>query len=204
MNKKIILSMVGMMLFGMIIGTGIMMNDEAYKAVKGAINGGGTDNMIGYMGVNGINPLQIQSMDIETALLMVQSNRANLLETQLRDQINEVTKRNELLAELNKLINSLVSEKHQSKVSYTLDQTTTDSLKEYGILSESKQSYSLHEIDTMITTLKARVDNASNSQQMDMLRLQSLSNKRNEAFDIMTNFVKKMQDSRSSIIGNMR
>lgn len=71
-------------------------------------------------------------------------------------------------------------------------------------MSESKQSYSLHEIDTMITTLKARVDNASNSQQMDMLRLQSLSNKRNEAFDIMTNFVKKMQDSRSSIIGNMR
>src|SRR5690606_5345017 len=85
MNKKIILSMVGMMLFGMIIGTGIMMNDEAYKAVKGAIDGGGTDNMIGYMGVNGINPLQIQSMDIETALLMVQSNRANLLETQLKD-----------------------------------------------------------------------------------------------------------------------
>jgi len=39
---------------------------------------------------------------------------------------------------------------------------------------------------------------------MDMLRLQSLSNKRNEAFDVMTNFIKKMQDSRSSIIGNMR
>jgi len=37
-----------------------------------------------------------------------------------------------------------------------------------------------------------------------MLRLQSLSNKRNESFDVMTNFVKKMQDSRSSIIGNMR
>ncbi|WJH32173.1 hypothetical protein N6H13_15585 [Paenibacillus sp. CC-CFT742] len=40
--------------------------------------------------------------------------------------------------------------------------------------------------------------------QMEMLRLQSLSNKRNEAFDVMTNFIKKMQDSRSSIIGNMR
>ena len=41
-------------------------------------------------------------------------------------------------------------------------------------------------------------------QQMDMLRLQSMTNKRNEAFDVMTNFIKKMQDSRSSIIGNMR
>ena len=37
-----------------------------------------------------------------------------------------------------------------------------------------------------------------------MLRLQSLTGKRNEAFDVMTNFLKKMQESRSSIIGNMR
>lgn len=204
MNKKIMLSMVGMMLFGMVIGTGIMMNDEAYKAVKGAINGGGTDNMIGYVGVNGINPLQLQSMDIETALLMVQNNRANLLDQQLRDQINEVTKRNELAAEINTLISTLVNVKNTSKLSYTLDQATNDALKEHGILSESKQSYSSIEIDQMISKLKSRVDNISNSQQMDMLRLQSLSNKRNEAFDTMTNFIKKMQDSRSSIIGNMR
>ena len=39
---------------------------------------------------------------------------------------------------------------------------------------------------------------------MDMLKLQSLSNRRNEAFDLMTNSVKKMVDSRSSILGNLR
>ena len=55
-----------------------------------------------------------------------------------------------------------------------------------------------------IENLKTGIDSLSNSQQMDMLRLQSLSNKRNEAFDIMTNFMKKMQDNRSSIISNMR
>ena len=37
-----------------------------------------------------------------------------------------------------------------------------------------------------------------------MLRLQSPSSKRNEAFETMTNFIKKMQDNRNSIIGNMR
>ena len=51
---------------------------------------------------------------------------------------------------------------------------------------------------------KTQIDSLGNSQQMDMLRLQSLSNKRNEAFDVMTNFIKKMQDNRSSIVGNMR
>ena len=39
--------------------------------------------------------------------------------------------------------------------------------------------------------LKDQIDSMSNSQQMDMLRLQGLSNKRNEAFDTMTNFIKK-------------
>lgn len=60
------------------------------------------------------------------------------------------------------------------------------------------------EIETAITNIKGLIDNQSNSQQMDMLRLQGLNNKANEAFDVMTNFIKKMQDSRSSIIGNMR
>ncbi|KOS68337.1 hypothetical protein AEA09_07055 [Lysinibacillus contaminans] len=52
--------------------------------------------------------------------------------------------------------------------------------------------------------LDAQIDSMNNSQQMDMLRLQSMSNKRNEAFDEMSNFLKKMQDARSSIIDNMR
>lgn len=58
--------------------------------------------------------------------------------------------------------------------------------------------------EALAQQLKNQIDAVSNTQQMDMLRLQSMSNKRNEAFDVMTNFVKKMQDSRSSIIGNMR
>ena len=52
--------------------------------------------------------------------------------------------------------------------------------------------------------IKQQMDTLANSQQMDTLRLQSLSNKRNEAFDTMTNFIKKMQDNRSSAISNMR
>lgn len=55
-----------------------------------------------------------------------------------------------------------------------------------------------------IMAVKTMIDIAGDSQQAEMLRLQSLSNKRNEAFEVMTNFVKKMQDTRSSIIGTMR
>lgn len=96
----------------------------------------------------GISAGDISSMDVETAMLALQQQRAKQLDAHLQTQLAEVQKRNEQMANLN-----------------------------------AQQG---------------------NSQQMDMLRLQSLGNKRNESFDLMTNFVKKMQDSRSSIIGNMR
>ncbi len=60
------------------------------------------------------------------------------------------------------------------------------------------------QLDTQINQLKDQINTLGSSQQMDMLRMQSLMNKRNEAFDLMTNFIKKMSDSRSSIMGNMR
>lgn len=101
-----------------------------------------------------IQPIDIQGMDLESALQAVQSQRAQLLENQLKDQLEGVQQRNQQLADLN--------------------------------------------------AQQGQMDALSNSQQMDMLRLQSMNSKRNEAFDVMTNFVKKMQDSRSSIIGNMR
>lgn len=120
--------------------------------------------------ISGITPVNISSMDIETALMMVQSERTKLLDAQLQTQIQEVQNRNQLIAELN------------------------------SQLQVAQQNGD----EAAVQKLKGQIDAAGNSQQMDMLRLQSMSNKRNEAFDLMTNFVKKMQDSRSSIIGNMR
>ncbi|MCP1136587.1 hypothetical protein NKT34_25295 [Paenibacillus polysaccharolyticus] len=122
-------------------------------------------------GVNvSVASVNISSMDIETALMMVQQERTRLLDAQLQTQIQEVQNRNQQIADLNAKLQVAQQNGDQAAVQ----------------------------------TLKGQIDALSNSQQMDMLRLQSMSNKRNEAFDLMTNFIKKMQDSRSSIIGNMR
>ncbi|QLG42606.1 hypothetical protein HW560_04070 [Paenibacillus sp. E222] len=114
--------------------------------------------------------MDLSSMDIETALLMVQQERTKLLDSQLQTQIQQVQNRNQAIAELNEQLQAAIQSGDASQVQ----------------------------------VLKGQIDALSNSQQMDMLRLQSMTNKRNEAFDVMTNFIKKMQDSRSSIIGNMR
>ena len=113
------------------------------------------------------NLSSLQGMDLETALMAVQSKRAGLLEGQLKDQLEQIQVQNAEISKLNERLATCKNEEER-------------------------------------TLLKQQINTLSNSQQMDMLRLQSLSHKRNEAFDTMTNFIKKMQDSRSSIITNMR
>ena len=59
------------------------------------------------------------------------------------------------------------------------------------------------DIDTAITKIKGMIDAESNNQQMDMLRLQSLNNKKNESIEILTNTQKKHTDAASNIIRNI-
>ena len=59
------------------------------------------------------------------------------------------------------------------------------------------------QIDAPITKIKGMIDAESNNQQMDMLRLQSLNNKKNESIEILTNTQKKHADGTSNIIRNI-
>jgi hypothetical protein len=58
------------------------------------------------------------------------------------------------------------------------------------------------EIEAAITKVKGMIDAESNNQQMDMLRLQSLNNKKSESVEILTGTQKKHSDSTSGIIRN--
>jgi archaellum component FlaC len=192
--------------------------------------------------IGGLSAAQIQSMDIETLMMTVQSQRANLLETQLKDQIAAVSARNQQVAKLNELLNAanqvlngfVGDAKSDSKLSekgggswFANEKNLNSQLAANGITIPSSEgggagtmngpngtdapspngingNTTKGQIETIVQKIKSQIDSLTNTQQMDMLRLQSLNNKRNEAFDLMSNFVKKMQDSRSSILSNMR
>ncbi|WP_187394988.1 hypothetical protein [Pigmentiphaga aceris] len=165
-------------------------------------------------GAGAINLQNLQSLDLETALMMVQSERTKLLDSQLQTQIQEVQNRNELSSKLNTALNAMntvlnragtnAADKPSSATDAEIAAVKT-AFKDAGITDVSiTKDTKRSDIETAITKVKGQIDALGNTQQMDMLRLQSMSNKRNEAFDVMTNFVKKMQESRSSIIGNMR
>lgn len=223
--------------------------------------------------LTGVGAIDVTGMDIETALMAVQSQRAQLLESQLTNQIKEVQNRNEQIAKLNNVLSALnsvaanfkgdagatdklVGKKGLDGKNFSLEshaQLVEQALADAGLdrsafdFPADKQGYKTYkagdpdprsnllvvlppisaaraqqlndsalanasgyrdmtkgQIDAAVNKVKGMIDAANNTNQMDMLRLQSLTNKRNEAFDVMSNFIKKMQDSRSSIIGNMR
>ena len=145
------------------------------------------------------------SLDLETALLAVQSQRASQLNAQLADQIAAVQQLNAKLGSLaaataavQAFISAPGEEAFAAASKATRDAGVSHAFLDAPVAERPAQAAAL------LTHLKAVTDASANSQQMDMLRLQSLSGKRNETFDLMSDFVKKMQESRSSIIGNMR
>lgn len=164
MIKKTGLAVTGTILAASMAVGGVQANYD--QELRQALN----NSTSSISSLNGISSLDLSQMDLETALMAVQSQRVQLLDQQLKQQIEETQRRNEQIARLSEALAAA--------------RIANDQVREREI--------------------KAQLDALSNSQQMDMLRLQSLSNKRNEAFDMMTDFIKKMQDSRASIINNMR
>jgi hypothetical protein len=163
------------------------------------------------LGPTGIPGINIAGMDLETAMMAVQSNRANLLDAQLKAEALAVQERNTKIADLNMLHQALEGSGAEglnldSRIKPDSDETYRDKLVSLGIEADSDGDGRLQgsEVEAAANLIHGQIDSLSTSQQMDMLRLQALSNKRNEAFEVMTNFIKKMQDSRASIIGNMR
>jgi hypothetical protein len=166
-------------------------------------------------------PGQIQSMGLETALLAVQTNRATLMEKLLMDQMVALQEKNSKIAALTTLMASLngiltkfgpnanpldgipggmteAEKKNFNDILAATGMKAIDLLGFAGVEFSNKTA-----LDKAVTAVKSSVDNLSNTQQMDMLRIQSISNKRNEAFEMMTTFIKKFNDMVSTIIRNM-
>ena len=201
-------------------------------------------NTINLTPINKITEATIANMDVETAMMAVQSNRVHILEGELKAQVLVVQAKNEQVNRLNQARDALNSVLGKFGSSAKPEETVGDqaALKPVSsknpiwggieltypyaeanvairaadvnpfnkapnnagyiehITPETKKS----DIASAIDAIKSQIDSLTNSQQMDMLRLQSLSSKRNEAFETQTNLSKKFQDPRNSIVGNFR
>lgn len=195
-------------------------------------------------GIN-INEM-LATADIQTLIQMIQSERVQLMDQQLVEQIKTVQGRNDQIARYNNVLSELnaaaarfSSTSPTAKLSDTGGWKTTEphvttgkpvtqgtnvrdsigmALGAAGLDSKellkatfqatekggsgSIDSVTKGQIDAAITKIKGLIDAESNTQQTDMLRLQSLGNKRNESVEVLTSTQKKHSDANSNIIRN--
>ena len=193
------------------------------EAVKRQIPLGRDSMPSGVAGARMAPGFDTTGMDIETAMMAVQISRANLLESQLMSEIGAADKRNKDIGILNNVLRAalqlrfellnvaiLIAPGPNAATPNGANKTMlanafnevgkTDGLKQMGALTYGTKA----ELDNSIAKVKFKLDELSSSQQMDTLRLQSLSSKRNEAFDIMTNLMKKNEEKRATVIKNMQ
>ncbi|GAA2585655.1 hypothetical protein [Microbacterium binotii] len=154
-----------------------------------------------------VNEISLTAFDLEGALRAVQDQRVRLLDQQLSSQITDVQKRNARVVTLNAAItalNAYVAGPTDASLA-TAIAAARPAVESHVLLSATSDSTEVRTAAAdLVATLRSELDAVTNTQQMDMLRLSSLTDKRSEAFDVMSSFLKKMQDSQSSIIGNMR
>ncbi|MEK8130301.1 hypothetical protein WMW72_20560 [Paenibacillus filicis] len=203
--KKRVLPLAGMFVLGIIGGSALMYNDTVYHSIREVLDQGATQNAIGSN--PGITPQSLSSMDIETAMLLVQSNRAALMDNQFNDQLNAVKLKTEELAKQNAVLAVIKAElakispdaKSTDKISASAELTTA--LSQANIVASLKVK---GDLDTLHQQMLSKVDAINNALQMDMLRLQSLMTKRNEALVETTNLLEKKATRPPVVLDRMR
>jgi hypothetical protein len=226
--------------------------------------------------VSGVSNVDISSMSLETAIMYVQSQRAEMLEDGLRGQLQEVKARNDQIKQINgppERASGLQAGRHgpqrQGQARRRPGQgerhhrpaegagrvaparevgreerrntvTLQDGTKYENLSAEEKavaedykakdwafrsDNYSgdkritdikevktgnpnpdvtLKNVEGWIEDAKSAIEGLNSQQQLDMLKMQSYTTKINQCYDTISNTMKKLSESSSNIIGNMR
>lgn len=145
--------------------------------------------------IAGILKSSLSNEELMALMLGMQQERSGLLEQQIKAQMEKEQARNARIQDLQQALSQngkddqLWRDFCAQKANLDLDCAGKDA-SGFGVV--------------MFNQVKTVMDSLSPSLQIDMLRLQSALAKRNEAFEQMAALIRKMQDARTSIIGNMR
>jgi hypothetical protein len=173
--------------------------------------------------INGeAKPLVDLGADLETSLMTVFMGRATQLEAQLKAQIDSVQAKNDQMGRMNEamgLLNKVsklvasdakssdkIKDKSDGKLSTDTINQVVAALKAAGVTPFANGfsgDLTKGELAGGIQQLKTQIDSLGNNQQTEMIRLQSLTTKRNESFEIISTFLAKIAGVNEKILGNM-
>ncbi|USE35288.1 hypothetical protein [Endozoicomonas sp. SCSIO W0465] len=172
------------------------------------------DNYIG-PGASEINayllgePVDFTKPSLDALIMGVLTARADILQTQLEEQIESINQKNDLLEEANSYL-AKAKEKKAAAGTSGHSLMTQDMLDFWNKLgagtdrSGNDDSHNSAEWDANIEHLKSKIESLTSQSQLQTTKLQQTINKYNQTFEMLSNFINKYFQSISTIIQNMR
>ncbi len=166
--------------------------------------------------ISKINSTVTTPVEFSTMLLAVSLRRANAVEGEVLPVSKSVTDRNGQLDELGKALSAASNIQAQTQKESPAVTVTDNSngpivnnaLLKYKLAKSgdgvvNDYTYTPGEAAQAVQLLKSHIDNLNNEAQADMTRLQSLVDKRDEAYNLGSDLMSSVSDSRSTAIRNI-
>ncbi|MBR4353731.1 MAG: hypothetical protein IKP97_00335 [Kiritimatiellae bacterium] len=159
----------------------------------------------------------LRELSIGQLVMAICLQRASELETSIIALMEEMNSTSELLADLTDIEQNVVDEfqNNRNGHAYSLDGKTAPSgktyleiMRELGIMNNSQYYvrndavYSEADIlyDDFISQVESKMDEKNSFSQQKMIELQSITNKRDQSYDMISNILKSLN---TQIIGNV-
>jgi len=166
--------------------------------------------------ITSTTPLTKQTVDfhndnLQSIMLYVQLTRASTLNNQVTSDATALQNQNAVLKEANAALAAATAAKQTAEASSDDDDKKasvepadyTNFISKYGVSKDTTGNDTIHnpdEWDVNIEYLKTFIDNLNSSSQLDMSRLQELTNKHDQAFELVTTFLQKSNQALDGIM----
>ncbi|WP_330926234.1 hypothetical protein [Candidatus Sororendozoicomonas aggregata] len=165
-------------------------------------------------------PLDPNTVSLDALVMSVLTERAEIIEVQLREQIGSIQLKNAELEVANGWLTRAKAAKTNAGTSDTSSFSAThtyknaqgvevtESFADYwaslGADSQSGTDHNSADWDVNISGLKAKIEALTSQSQLETTKLQQTINKYNQSFEMLSNFINKYYQSISTIIQNLR
>ena len=154
-----------------------------------------------------------QQVDFQDLLVNVSKLRASKVEGEIGPLSKRIRARNSLMDNLGEALSALSGAQAAFTSSSAGDATTTvtftsgtvSGLKACGQNDYGTGSHTLtkRKVEELVQLVKSKIDSFNNQSQTDMTRLQSLVDRRDQAYSAATEMMTNVSDTRGNLISNL-
>ena len=147
---------------------------------------------------------------LDALVMSVLTARADIIQVQLREQIQSIQDKNKQLETMNDWLVLAKKEKETAaKRGSTGTSTFTDEFKKFwnslgAKFYDESNDHNSSQWDVNIEGLKKEIEALTSQSQLETTKLQQTINKYNQSFEMLSNFINKYYQSLSTIIQNLR